>query len=637
MNLLKIVRATLEAMREKLEIAGKTVTGAYDKYTLIVTGENSGYTKNLSKGRLLVSIGAGAVKGFLPDPKGSIPLEKTKEWRRKAAVAGWGINWHELGHVIATDMSFKNIMSLPPNLQGWAMRVTNIVEDPIIERIISFVYDEDFSFYKFTSPQKAFAVMKESYWLPIAAKYEDDGSVGAILNYLLLEGRVGEENIPTRNAFWDENKGFFETHLSKIRREADKKERAALQADFAVELYKLLEADPRKKDEMESISWESGKPRPVSTKAVGKDFSKEAEKALSGKASGGEAEGEGEGKGGESGESGESEDVETGKAGCGRSEEESEPIDVDDFDEFDEFLEEDSLESSAGHVWVKASEAFSISAEAEEEVRKDLVKVEPIAGDVGKFLTIFKGRKAPRWVRGRRSGRLDTRAAAFAEIRGDPRLDIFKKREAIGEIQDLAVSLVLDNSGSMSGLKSHLAALGALAVAEASDIARVPLEILAYSKTVDSHSGVAQTLEIKEFNEPLGQTLPYMAITDSEIKGVSFSSSEFRRFGGNSEETNLFYIWKRLKKINHDRKIMIVFNDGGTTGSRTALKSLVEKIIDDGIDVIGVGIGNRDVENFYPEAKTFDSEKELREELAPWLTGRLAELATEKKGEKHGR
>ena len=171
----------------------------------------------------------------------------------------------------------------------------------------------------------------------------------------------------------------------------------------------------------------------------------------------------------------------------------------------------------------------------------------------------------------------------------------------------------------MSGVKSTLASIAALALAQACEWSGVPFECSCFTKTNDSSSGTSITIIEKEFDDPFEKVKRYFAINDSSLVGLLKSTvGHIPTFCGNSEEVNLFHIIKNLSKVKHKTKLMIVFCDGMTTGSSYNLRSVIKKAKDDGIHVIGVGLMS-DLSDTYPESRSFDSLSSMQEGLARFL------------------
>ena len=226
------------------------------------------------------------------------------------------------------------------------------------------------------------------------------------------------------------------------------------------------------------------------------------------------------------------------------------------------------------------------------------------------------------------SGRLAVRRAIKEEISGGCSTRIFQRKLARGRAADLVVSLVTDNSGSMNGRKSQICSRACIMLAQACDWSGIPFEINAFTKTSDTDSGISFTITEKGFEDSFESSKPFLAINDSSLIGGLRSDRYIPTFAGNSEEVNLYYIWQKFKKSKHKTKLMFVLCDGGTTGSRDSLRTVVRQMQEEnGIIVIGIGILDTSVVGIYDNVKVFHTMKELEDELAPYLIDTLSQYA----------
>ena len=98
-------------------------------------------------------------------------------------------------------------------------------------------------------------------------------------------------------------------------------------------------------------------------------------------------------------------------------------------------------------------------------------------------------------------------------------------------------------------------------------------------------------------------------------------------FKGNSEEVNLFHIWRKFRECGHERKLMFVFCDGCTTGSSESLRGVIDRMEADGIAVIGIGLLAPEVARVYPRHRVFKSLDDIRDNLARFLVETVSDFA----------
>jgi cobalamin biosynthesis protein CobT len=82
------------------------------------------------------------------------------------------------------------------------------------------------------------------------------------------------------------------------------------------------------------------------------------------------------------------------------------------------------------------------------------------------------------------------------------------------------------------------------------------------------------------------------SINDIEDKDLYPPISMFEK-GTNIDEINIIHASKRLLSHPSNTKLLVVLSDGMTRGSVENLKSSIKFATKQGIEVIGIGIGNR--------------------------------------------
>ena len=89
----------------------------------------------------------------------------------------------------------------------------------------------------------------------------------------------------------------------------------------------------------------------------------------------------------------------------------------------------------------------------------------------------------------------------------------------------------------------------------------------------------------------------------------------------------MWHIWQKLKKVDHEMKIVFVICDGMTCGSRAKLQQVIEDMENDNILVIGIGIMCSEVQDSYLHCKVFDSIEEIQKGLAPFILDTITEYS----------
>lgn len=615
---------------------GKSIKTRFDTknpsaYTTLVRGDPN---------TRCVVIGGGLVKriGGLPDTI-ALPESDEEKWALMKALlsptvkAIRGLNLHEMGHNLYTDMVSRDIVEYRDASKiGILHSLFNIIEDYVVEENIVLYFKKNRPYD--ISPRRFFDFIIESVFAPQAEEYKDTGAnAGNFMQYLLLLLRCGKSAIKNTNAVFEAHKTEFVPRLQAVLMTSDATERLKATVALGEWMFENIpeikwEMEEPPKEERKSGSMPAASGMPASSGAVKAEG---LEKKLGSSKETGKAEGaeDGEGKPKEGGDDGEEKEKEK-EAGGSEDEEEDKSAPMPDFEADDELIDEvfnDEIHDGDDHEFVFAKDEYTYDSALIGELDEELEKVSPAAQDVSKFLTLFKGRRRPKMQEGFTRGKLNLRRAIQDEMHGGCDLKLFQQPVRKGRDADAAFWLLGDNSGSMSGSKSRVCAKGILTMALACDWAKVPFCASCFTKTCDSYTGTCITIIEKDFEDEFEKAKPYFGINSSSTVDRLRSDKYIPTFAGNSEEINLFYIWKRFQRVNHKTKILMVLCDGATTGSRDSLKRIIRQIEDDGIIVIGLGIMCSEVANIYPRHKLFNSMEELERELPQYLVDTLSEYA----------
>lgn len=206
-------------------------------------------------------------------------------------------------------------------------------------------------------------------------------------------------------------------------------------------------------------------------------------------------------------------------------------------------------------------------------------------------------KERPRWLGGQERGALHIPALIN---RNDHK--VFRQKSKMIEKTHLAISIMLDNSGSIARYGMY-EAMAAATVAKAAEELGIPVEVNAFTSEYDGvyEGNTFYTWEIKNWETSHNKSiLNYKPAIDLMKLDDGYS------FDGNLEEVNIYYTGNRFKsKFPKHKKVMIVFCDGATTGSETKLHNIVKELSKD-IYVIGIGMGTS-LTHLYPHSATLTS------------------------------
>jgi hypothetical protein len=214
-----------------------------------------------------------------------------------------------------------------------------------------------------------------------------------------------------------------------------------------------------------------------------------------------------------------------------------------------------------------------------------------------------------RWRREQERGEIDR--AALAKLATSPgyRTPFRTQRAAKG--RDVAVSLLIDRSGSMAGRKIELARLCASALCDALTQLSFDCEVLGYCSLESApmkqlyERQLAAGADLRRYNrcvERLDLKI-YKRFGATDLSGIAEIDC------GHENPDGEALAWAATRLADHPaaRRILMVFSDGyPSTGDgdprvlRSDLRERVAAIGKRGIELVGVGVLTDAVEDFYP-------------------------------------
>jgi cobalamin biosynthesis protein CobT len=299
------------------------------------------------------------------------------------------------------------------------------------------------------------------------------------------------------------------------------------------------------------------------------------------------------------------------------------------------------LKGTGGYRVLNPSEDETVKAEPNPVDRRVYQAIKsgmgPELGTVRRKLErVLVSMKESYWENGKRSGRLNVRRNARKIIELRP--DVFKKRTEESAI-NAAMSVLVDLSGSMTSEgKLRLATQATIAVVEALDGTGIPIEVSGHNTFIsqrsrkmwdnmepESQRAVSRVQNIrlrvfKGFDDPLSRSR-------DALGGMVRMST-----GANADGDAILMAARRLLDRREDRKVMLVLSDGlpAYAGYNRDIhahtRDCVQWCMEQGIEIVGLGIKSDAVERYYPRSVVVHSmegfAKTYVDEVAKLLTGR---------------
>lgn len=217
------------------------------------------------------------------------------------------------------------------------------------------------------------------------------------------------------------------------------------------------------------------------------------------------------------------------------------------------------------------------------------------------------------WDHGREMGRLDTRRLTSAYA---GRTNVFKMREETLEM-DTALEVLVDLSGSMAGMRAHVAMQCCAAIAESIDRTGIKYEVLGFNNESGFVGGTPDGIRGSGWSrvEPLDMYV-FKQFDERlfEAKGAMSRISACAG-GNNSDGEAVSNAYERLRARPESRKVLIVLSDGAPAcygrGQEQHLRNVIGRIERDGVDVMGIGICSDAVQSFYPKYVVVDDVSDL--------------------------
>jgi len=398
----------------------------------------------------------------------------------------------------------------------------------------------------------------------------------------------------------------------------------------------LVDATKKKEEEEEKKKEEKKK------KEKGEKGDKGDKGEESGESDGEMEEEEEDGEGESSGDDrDEDEEGESGDSKGEKSEEESEESDEGEESETDEPSATDEAEEE-----LKAKPLSDITSEFNKDLKKVIAKdkgignhhpittqfdretnftgkgsakryaalkkeAKPLVGGLRKNLErILKVKENARWQVEQDRGSLDR--GRLAKLAGNKNFRNCFKKYSKTETNNVAVQLLIDESGSMAGTRISMARLATIAMAEALNDLQIPFEVTGFTSEGDRRmSAYTDSLrskgeDVSRFNrrrEILVKNI-YKDFNSNSLIGIE----KLEAICQNPDGEAVRWAGQRLSKQKQNRKVLIVMSDGypatgeGCGGALNKdLKDAVKDLRKFGIETVGFGIQSDAVKKFYPD------------------------------------
>ncbi|EGT88684.1 porphyrin biosynthetic protein [Acinetobacter baumannii ABNIH22] len=234
-----------------------------------------------------------------------------------------------------------------------------------------------------------------------------------------------------------------------------------------------------------------------------------------------------------------------------------------------------------------------------------------ITGTIQKDLErLMVARSARTWENGLRQGKINQASLSRLAVRDDR---IFRRKQE-NRSKDVAVTLLIDCSGSMKGERINTASQASYAMSSVLDRLNINHEVIGFTtKNGDPHAKESFTHNGKTIRYTRTEGL-YMPVIKGFNERLTLENRHrfawlphVRFLNTNVDGECLQIAAQRLSAQKEARKIIMVLSDGNPNGSGPTptlnkhLKTTVQEISRSGFEVIGIGINTQSVKEFYPK------------------------------------
>jgi len=246
-----------------------------------------------------------------------------------------------------------------------------------------------------------------------------------------------------------------------------------------------------------------------------------------------------------------------------------------------------------------------------------------VTGTIQKDLErLMAARSAAVWENGLRRGKINQASLSRLAIKDER---IFRRKQE-NRSKDVAVTLLIDCSGSMRGKRIHTAAQASYAMSSVLDRINIVHEVIGFTtKHGEEHNKNARSFNhngkevyysrMEGLYMPIIKGFTERLTLDNRNRFAWLPHATF--FNTNVDGECLQIAAQRLSQRKEARKIIMVLSDGNPNGHGPTptlnkhLKATVADLTRSGFEVIGIGIDTDSVKQFYPKNVALKSVADL--------------------------
>jgi cobalamin biosynthesis protein CobT len=282
-----------------------------------------------------------------------------------------------------------------------------------------------------------------------------------------------------------------------------------------------------------------------------------------------------------------------------------------DLTDYDKFIVVDYPKQTSPADYLLVSKKSNFLKEYRDEVEPKLVSQENFAQQVRKLIQI-KARVQRQY--GVKKGKLDQSRLSRICFDAPGFNERVFKNKIDNKTLDAAITVLVDMSGSMHGMKAYYALASTLLVNEVCSTLNIPLEIVGFTDgKLNSYTDWCPTMYIyKSFSD--------LKVTPDKLKEYFEISSQW--MVGNPDGENILWAHDRLVKRKEKKRLLVVMSDGSPAASKTSsgigrFTNTVIKEIEKAkaVDIYGLGLCSDSVKSYYQAHSVVNNPEEIPSKL----------------------
>ena len=495
-----------------------------------------------------------------------------------------GLSYHEIDHLMHTDMdrsALNDIVPIPK--REFCGKFSNIMEDLSIDHLGM----PKNRYHKYTAP--FIGMLERTAFDGQAANYKDDGSLNSFLQYVLLYGRSGPKRLASGNARFEslKAKGFMDRFRDAYR-ERKATERFRKQIALAQWVWDELGVDDREAAEFASQPMPTFSPSLAPTKEDGLTLPMGAlnlpdENGEVSPADSEPSDAPDTSNGDQAGQGDVGNDQLPGESAW------KNPKDGPKNDEKLTALVQRIVRRGRLYRYDDSVMDAVASPGLNDSWKRSTKSVSTLVCQLAKSLKRAKASIGPRPIYNNDDGdAFDFEAYRMAHVNGTPDPNVFVSERKGTQVNDLSVSILVDCSGSMEGLRSKVSLAACAALVMACDQAKIPCECSYFSGSM--------VTKVLEYGQEV-RTYGYRVATVS-WKGIP----GILNIGGatNLGESMIQTISSLSEWHGTANKCLFVITDGFVDNSNVrVVEEAKAKAKENGIAIIAVGIQTAMIKNLF--------------------------------------